>query len=76
VKDETILVIGGKLTLEVGEGAESESLTLGNYESYRIKPGVVHRFGAEQRPVHLIEVSTTELDDVVRIEDDYGRSSS
>tara|TARA_Y100000034_G_scaffold6679_1_gene7362 strand:- start:4730 stop:5080 length:351 start_codon:yes stop_codon:yes gene_type:complete len=76
MKDETILVIGGKLTLEVGEGPDAKTLILGNYESYHIEPGTVHRFGAAQRPVHLVEVSTTELDDVVRIEDDYGREST
>jgi len=72
-KDEAILVIGGKLTLEIGEADSLESLLLGNYESYRIKPGTIHRFCANNGPVHLIEASTAELDDVVRISDDYGR---
>jgi len=35
----------------------------------------VHRFAAwGMSPVELIEVSTTQLDDVIRIEDDYERS--
>ena len=38
-----------------------------------LQPGTVHRFWAKNEPVLLVEVSTTELDDVVRIEDDFGR---
>ena len=72
-KDETILVIGGKLTLEIGEADNLESFVLGNYESHRIEPGTIHRFCANHGPVHLIEASTTELEDVVRVSDDYGR---
>ena len=37
-------------------------------------PGLVHRFTAEFGDVELVEVSTPELDDVVRLEDDYDRS--
>ena len=73
VKDETIPVLQGMLTLEVGEnGSQIIFLTPGN--SYRIEPGVVHRFCADNKTdVKLAEVSTTELGDVVRIEDDYER---
>ena len=73
-KDETIFVIGGKLTLEIGEGGEQKKITLGNYESYHITPGTIHRFCAEHGAVHLIEASTTELNDVIRLEDDFNRS--
>jgi D-lyxose ketol-isomerase len=41
--------------------------------SYRISPGTVHRFCAERGDVEIIEVSTPELSDVVRLEDDYVR---
>lgn len=39
-----------------------------------IKPGTVHRFAAPNQNVRLLEVSTPQLHDVVRLEDDYGRS--
>lgn len=39
-----------------------------------IKPGVIHRFTAPLQDVWLIEVSTPQVKDVVRLEDDYGRA--
>ena len=73
VKEETIMVQKGILTLVVEgpDGLEEKQLSAG--ESYHITPGTVHRFWAKNEPVLLVEVSTTELDDVVRIEDDFGR---
>ena len=38
--------------------------------------GVIHRYEATDVDVELIEVSTPELDDVVRLEDDFGRSGT
>lgn len=73
VKDETILVISGNLTLQIGEGDDMETIELGNYDSFHITPGTIHRFCATKGSVHLIEASTPELDDVVRIQDDFGR---
>jgi|TARA_R100000455_G_C6270407_1_gene126262 mannose-6-phosphate isomerase-like protein (cupin superfamily) len=76
IKDETIMVYEGSLTLELGiPGTESFESRILNYgDTYRIMPGVIHRFCAPQdRPVVLIEVSTSELDDVERLEDDYKR---
>jgi len=75
-KDETIFVQHGILTLELGMPGTStfETKTLGYGERFRVLPGVVHRFCApENAPVTLIEVSTPEIDDVVRLEDDYKR---
>ena len=69
VKDESVYVLEGHLGLEVNY----EKLILGPGESYRIKPKVIHRFSAGNHPVKLVEVSTAELSDVVRVEDDYGR---
>ena len=44
-------------------------------DTYRIKPNTVHRFCAPKLShATLIEVSTGEIDDVVRLEDDYGRT--
>ena len=44
-------------------------------ESYRIRPQVRHRLRAE-RPCVILEVSSPELDDVVRLEDAYGREGT
>ena len=51
--------------------------TLCSGESYHIEPGVVHRFCATESggDVTLCEVSTPELDDVIRIQDDSKRAS-
>ena len=74
VKDETILVVSGNLTLQIGEGDDMETIELGNYESFHITHLTVHRFCATKGSVHLIEVSTPELDDIVRVQDDFGRT--
>jgi len=42
-------------------------------DTFHVKPGTIHRFCAEGSSVLLVEVSTPELDDVVRLEDDYSR---
>lgn len=76
VKDETILVMEGPLRLEIGE-PDTDSYNvfeLGVGMSYHITPNTVHRFCAnEGTPVKLAEVSTPEIDDVVRLEDKYKR---
>jgi len=79
VKDETIYVLQGLLILELGMDEDKNNKAekmkvLETGESYRIKPGVVHRFIAPREGfVRLIEVSTPEIDDVVRLQDDYNR---
>ena len=72
VKDETIYVLDGILTLEIGPDANEISY-LGPGQAFHVEPGVIHRFCAETTDVRLAEVSTPELDDVVRLEDDWGR---
>ena len=75
-KDETIFVQEGILLLEIGAPSDPnfKKMKLGYGQRYRIFPGVVHRFCAPyDQGVTLIEVSTPELDDVVRLEDDYNR---
>ena len=72
-KDETIFVLQGTLSLELGRDEKVTELQLGEGHAFRIEPGVVHRFCARAGGVKLIEVSTSELDDVVRLEDNYGR---
>ena len=74
-KDEAFLVQDGTLELVLGRGAEQRAERLGPGEARRIKPGTVHRFRAIT-DCTLFEVSTPELDDVVRLEDDYGRQGT
>ncbi len=76
VKEETIMVQEGVLTCEEGPRAEGESLirhTLLAGDVFHVRPGTIHRFCAEETDVRLIEVSTAEIQDVVRLEDDYRR---
>jgi quercetin dioxygenase-like cupin family protein len=75
VKDETIHVLAGELVLEVGPAGAAQTHRVGAGSSFRIVPGTIHRFAAEQA-VELLEVSTPELDDVVRLEDRYGREGT
>ncbi len=76
VKDESILVISGRLRLlledETGEDRIEE---LGPGEHRRVPTGRRHRYEAVER-TELVEVSTPELDDVVRLSDDYGREGT
>ncbi len=74
-KEETIYVLQGTLRLELGKNGEDvRHLAMG--EAFHIAPGTVHRFCAEETEVRLAEVSSPELDDVVRLHDDYGRAPS
>jgi mannose-6-phosphate isomerase-like protein (cupin superfamily) len=38
-----------------------------------IPPGKIHRLEAKKKDIEIIEISTPELDDIIRLEDDYGR---
>jgi mannose-6-phosphate isomerase len=74
-KDEAFLVQDGTLELVLGRGAEQRVERLGPGDSRRIVPGTVHRFRAVTDTT-LFEVSKPELEDVVRIEDDFGRAGT
>jgi mannose-6-phosphate isomerase len=75
-KDEWIHVLSGRLrlTLENGAGA-MEDRDLGPGEGAHVPTGRRHRYAGNDR-VTLVEVSTPELDDVVRLEDDFGREGT
>ena len=74
-KDETLLVESGELDLEVGPADGFETIRLRQRDAYRVTPGTVHRM-VGVTDVDVIEVSTTQLDDVVRLSDDYGREGT
>ena len=74
VKDETLFVESGELELEIGrETIERHTMKPG--DTFHVTPGTVHRMLATQ-DVRIFEVSTPELKDVVRLEDDYGREGT
>ena len=71
-KDEAFFVQAGSLDLVLGRGDDQIAVRMGPGDSRHLTPGTVHRFRAVTDTL-LFEVSTPELEDVVRIEDDYGR---
>jgi len=72
-KDETIHLLNGRMRFWVGTSvADLQEVTLPAGESVRIPPGTVHRMEAVT-DVDILEASTAELDDVIRLEDRYGR---
>ena len=75
-KDESWLVHEGRATLELGEvGGRLESLEIAAGDAFRYRPGTVHRVTAIEDTL-IVEVSTPHLDDVVRLEDRYGREGT
>ena len=68
-KHESVYVLSGKLALRLGR----RTIVAGPGRTFTVTPGTVHRFSAPHGRVTLVEVSTPELDDVVRLADDYGR---
>ena len=74
-KDETVHVLSGAMKFQTGaEGEELREQVLGPGESFHITPLLRHRMIA-QTDCDILEASTPELDDVVRLEDRYGRTS-
>jgi mannose-6-phosphate isomerase-like protein (cupin superfamily) len=73
IKDETIFILSGVLRLYVNDVEIAHVMSEG--QCIRLYPNTIHRFEAPDSgdAVILLEVSTSELDDVVRIEDDYDR---
>jgi mannose-6-phosphate isomerase len=75
-KEETISVFSGRLRVEVGAHESSlDEFELEPGESIHLRPGVRHRVTALVDTV-MLEASTTELGDVVRLEDRYGREGT
>jgi quercetin dioxygenase-like cupin family protein len=75
VKDETLYVTNGTMVLEVGPAENIERRIMKAGDTFHVTPGTIHRMIAET-DVDVFEVSTPELDDVVRLEDAYGREGT
>jgi mannose-6-phosphate isomerase len=77
VKDEAWYVLEGRAELELGAPGERILVTevVGPGAAFHFQPGTVHRVRALEDTT-IFEVSTPELDDVVRLEDRYGRAES
>ncbi len=77
VKDESWYVLEGRARLELGKAGEGilEEGVVAAGQAFRFPPGTVHRLTALE-DMRILEVSTSELDDVVRLEDRYGREGT
>ncbi len=72
-KDETSYVLSGRVIVSQGDSADQlTARELGPGESWRNQPRIVHTLEAVE-DAEIIEVSTPQLEDVVRLEDRYGR---
>ena len=76
-KDESWYVESGKASLELGDVGDAVLNTeiVGRGACFRYRPGTVHRVTAIEDTT-ILEVSTPHLEDVVRLEDTYGRAGT
>lgn len=73
IKDETMYMLKGTAELSIGQvRRETHTKVFSAGMTYRIEPGIVHRLTALE-DCEVLEVSTPELSDVVRLKDRYGR---
>jgi len=75
MKDETLYVIAGRVLLELQRGDEADSITLEVGQAFHITPRTIHRIEALE-DTDIVEVSTPEIHDVVRLDDRYGRAGT
>jgi len=75
-KDEAVLLLSGRLRLHLEDDSGTiQPIDLGPRDALRVPAGRIHRFEALER-CELVEISTPELDDVERLEDDFGREGT
>ena len=74
-KDETVYLLSGEMKYWVELGEELEDVRLKQGDAFRITPGTVHYMEAIT-DCDILEASTPELDDVVRLQDRYGREGT
>jgi mannose-6-phosphate isomerase-like protein (cupin superfamily) len=77
VKDEAWYVQSGRAKLELGDAGQAvlHEEVIGPGACFHFKPGTVHRLTAIEDTT-VLEASTPHLDDVVRLEDRYGREGT
>ena len=75
IKEETLFVVAGELKLTIEVDGDRRELPLRAGEAFHIAPRMIHRMEAIE-DTDVAEVSTPELDDVVRLEDRYGRTGT
>jgi len=75
-KDECILVVKGEMDYDLGDaGGDIRRVRLAEGDTVHVTPGTRHRMTAVT-DCDIFEVSTPEIDDVVRLEDRYGRAGA
>jgi mannose-6-phosphate isomerase-like protein (cupin superfamily) len=74
-KDETVYLLAGQLLYRVQQDGELQDMHLTVGQAFRITPGTVHQMEAVT-DCDVLEVSTPELHDVVRLTDRYGRQGT
>jgi mannose-6-phosphate isomerase len=74
-KDETIFLLRGEMVYRVQENGELRDVRLGVGEAFRNVPGTIHQMEAVT-DCDVLEASTPDLDDVVRLSDRYGREGT
>ena len=77
IKDEAWYVQSGRAKLELGDAGQAvlNEEVIGPGACFHFKPGTVHRLTAIEDTT-VFEASTPHLDDVVRLEDRYGREGT
>jgi mannose-6-phosphate isomerase len=75
VKDETIRLLGGAMSMDLETEGTKSRVSLKPGDCLHIVPDMKHRMIAVE-DCDVLEVSTPELDDVVRLEDRYGRADA
>ena len=71
-KDESIYVLTGEIILRLQEGETLIERRMREGEAFHVAPKTIHQFEAVLAS-DLLEASTSEIDDVVRLKDRYGR---
>jgi mannose-6-phosphate isomerase-like protein (cupin superfamily) len=75
MKEETLYVVRGELKLTIESDGDRRELALRAGQAFHIPPRLIHRMEAME-DTDVAEVSTPELDDVIRLEDRYGRAGT
>jgi mannose-6-phosphate isomerase-like protein (cupin superfamily) len=74
-KEETLYLLAGRVALTLRNEREEREVDMTPGSAFHIPPRLIHRMLAMEDS-DILEVSTTELDDVVRLEDRYGRQGT